>query len=263
MNGGRPFSSIELIKMYFFFLNKFPFTVEDNELMEIYRKAENNCNLFADFMRSFLLHSVNIVIIGGAVAYSCLCIWQGNYDTSTWFTPYNLYFPFNTSKVIVWYAYLGTAQAVPVYMYVFVSSTTISYFVSGCIYLVAFCAHIKFMIQQTNKCIVDARIKRGSDQKNATKCSSIEGRIMMKRTILFQSQIMNIFDMVSRINSALLFSQLLTNVLFFASAIFQLEGSIKHFNFNRLAMNSICISVGVFWSLFLCYAATITSQSIF
>lgn len=234
---------------------------ENEEIIRIYRKAEDNCQSFSTFLRKSLLYMGTFGILALAMIYSCVCMWQGNYDTSTWYLPYYLYVPFDTSTVFGWYLQLPTTQAIFCYSYTYVSATTICYFVNSCIYIVACCDQLKLMIGIMNEKFtqIPSRVVKKSKVKNK---GAIEGRIVMIKMIEFQKRIFFIFELVSRINSALLFFQLLGNVLFLSSAIFKLEESFRHFSLNGIAYYSACIAVSVFWSLFLCFGATITSERV-
>lgn len=77
------------------------------------------------------------------VVNSLLCMWNGNYVTSTWFSPMKISVPFDTSSVFGWYMkfLIQIWFAMCYNMYI---STLIPYFANCCSYIHACYEQFKF-----------------------------------------------------------------------------------------------------------------------
>lgn len=113
--------------------------------MSIYRKTEKKCRNLTKFISiGYLLDAATLFT--AAVIYSFYCMWSGNFDTTTWLLPYNLYLPFDTSTIYLWYVlwlmqcYIGLVYSLSV-------TCVTTYFESCCLYIVALCEHSNALIQ--------------------------------------------------------------------------------------------------------------------
>lgn len=88
--------------------------------------------------------------MGGALFFSLYCMWRGNYDTSTWYTPYEMIVPFDTTTVFGWYFLVFGIQIHECYMYVFIAGASVSYFVSFCYYIEACCEQFNAIMFDMN-----------------------------------------------------------------------------------------------------------------
>lgn len=107
--------------------------------MEIYLAAERKGRLFSKFVSLFLL-SCMVTLFLLSLIHSWISMGNGNYKTSTWFSPYKFHSPFDTSTVFGWYM-LWLIQVYAGYTYNLSISVIIMYFVSCCFYIEACCKH--------------------------------------------------------------------------------------------------------------------------
>lgn len=76
------------------------------------------------------------------------CIWQGNFDTTTWTSLYNIIVPFDTSTVIGWYSFY-IVQCYLACTYCYNQPTVITFFMGCCLYVEALCKHFECLIHQS------------------------------------------------------------------------------------------------------------------
>lgn len=113
--------------------------------MAIYMKTEEKSQYWTKFIS--LGFQINVVILFLALLiYSFYCIWMGNLNTSTWHLPYNLYVPFDTSIIYLWY-FFWLIQFYVAMSYSMTITCSTTYFLSCCFYLVALCEHFHSLIK--------------------------------------------------------------------------------------------------------------------
>lgn len=116
--------------------------------MHLYVKAEEKCRNLTKFLSiGYLLDAAALFI--AAALFACYCMWTGNFDTSTWLLPYNLYIPFDTSTVLGWFL-LWLIQCYIALVYSLSATCSMTYFVSCCLYIVAMCDHFNLKVQSIN-----------------------------------------------------------------------------------------------------------------
>lgn len=95
------------------------------------------------------------IIIVPALVHSVFCIYQGNFDTSTWYFSNKMTTPFDFSTVSGWYMTLLTyaVGAIPCFS---IMLATMSFMVCSCYYIQATCNHFQVILGECDA-IVSAR----------------------------------------------------------------------------------------------------------
>lgn len=76
------------------------------------------------------------------------CIWEGNFDTTTWKTLYNIVVPFDTTTIIGWYLHY-IVQCYLACTYCYNQPTVITFFMGCCLYVETLCKHFKCLIHKS------------------------------------------------------------------------------------------------------------------
>lgn len=122
---------------------------EHGDIFEVYLKAERKGRTCTIWLSSFIVGSCTMTLYLLSLIHSWVSMWNGNYETSTWFVPYKLVVPFDTSSIFGWYM-LWLIQIYAGYTYVLSISAVISYFVSCCFYIEACCEHLFLVLKALN-----------------------------------------------------------------------------------------------------------------
>lgn len=88
-------------------------------------------------------------MFGGALLYSFYCMYDGNYDATTWILSYKLSVPFDITTVWGWYLIwiISTQIGIP---YSLAMIALMSYFAGSCYHIIGICNHFKFVISSIN-----------------------------------------------------------------------------------------------------------------
>lgn len=127
---------------------------ERNGFADIYRKAERNGRLCTKWISLYVVVNCTLCAFLMAIVHSIVCMWRGNYQTSTWFLPYKMSVPFDTSTVFGWYIF-WLVQIYAGYTYLFTISAVITYFVSCCFHIVACCEQFLYMFNALDSQFVE------------------------------------------------------------------------------------------------------------
>lgn len=76
------------------------------------------------------------------------CIWDGNFDTTTWTTLYNIVVPFDTTTIVGWY-FFYIVQCYLACTYCYNQPTVITFFMGCCLYVETLCKHFKCLIHKS------------------------------------------------------------------------------------------------------------------
>lgn len=78
---------------------------------------------------------------------------NGRYDTSVWLLPYIISVPFDQGTLLGWYlVYISNTCTSMCYSFIMTSTT--SYFVACCYYIVAICEHFDLMMDLVKKDVI-------------------------------------------------------------------------------------------------------------
>lgn len=214
--------------------------VQEPEEANIYWIAEKTCRQCAKIIASYI--PVHLTLFITAVFCSIYNIRSGNLVTSTWFLPFPVLMPFDSSSILAWYAVwflqinIGTAYVLSI------TSTTL-YFVCCCFYIRAICEHFAWCIQAANEDIelnrnekdpAEQGRRRQMIQNNLGKSVEIHVQLIelvffflrhfkletMHSIVLLKSRT---FKMVADINSGSIFALLPLNVIFAACTLYNME----------------------------------------
>lgn len=120
------------------------------------------------WMPSVILTYSNIFAFLPSALHSMICMWQGNFDTSTWFFPVKVVVPFDTSTVFGWYMkFFIYTTAVDVYF--FAISSTVIYLASCCLYIEAGCKHFQLILKDIDENAGSGKINKKIFHRNRLK----------------------------------------------------------------------------------------------
>lgn len=132
----------------------------DTEAYEIYQKAEWKCRM-STVMCSMIAGCVGglIFTILPSFIHSVVCMWCGNFDTSTWFFFLQVKVPLvDSSNIFVWYS-MVILEILLVCTSSFLYGTIITYYMSCCYYIEACCEHFRLICQK-----IDEKIDEDPDK---------------------------------------------------------------------------------------------------
>lgn len=243
------------------------------EFLRAEEKSQRLCKWFTIFI--FVIFTFGVIVV--PLVMSMWCMYIGNFDSETWFLAYVIKLPIDKSSVIGWYCeYL--LQAYSGYAFLFTITFTVTLF-GGCSFYIEACLmQIKHMF---------ANIDAHAHIENSAANKMIERKIF--ETIIFHNKIIVVYDTVAEVYSVAIFFHLISNVLFFAGAIYQTEmvfialfccqilntsfefvvnlfifiSTFKTIDEIGLALffNVMCIIEGLSYTFILCYFAEVSSSS--
>lgn len=136
-------------------------------------------------------------------------IYTKNYQSEMWFLPYQIILPIDKSNMFGWY-FEFVLQAYSGYAFVLTITSTVTFF-GGCSYYIEACLHqFTHMFK-----IIDKNIENNENIR------MIEEKVFS--AIFFHNRIIDFFEILADVYSAAIFFHLMSNVLFFAGAIYQTE----------------------------------------
>lgn len=164
----------------------------------MYWNAEQQCRRFIYKFGGFVVFHHAPFIIALLFPIYCVCI--GNFDTSTYYSPFRMFVPLSVDSVLRWYLFLIFQISVG-NAYVSCVIPTISYFVCCGYYLDALCDHFDYLIELVDDEFV--QIKGECD------CAAIHKRSLNSRKLLSKAvdQHNKIYECVFR-QSNLVFKQI-------------------------------------------------------
>lgn len=133
---------------------------------------------FAKYMTIYFIVSSAIFIFLLSVIHSVICMWHGNFDTSTWFLSIQMSVPFDTSSIFGWYM-KWVLQACGGFVYNTSIPALVPYFVCCCFYIGACCEHFRIKYEQFDANIANHNEKQGGKFKEG-KVDRIEGNFLMQ-----------------------------------------------------------------------------------
>lgn len=110
----------------------------------MYWECEQKSRKFQRTICRYIFCELFVYVV--AIFGSFYNIYIGNFDTSTWSSPYNLIVPFDKSTVLGWYLYLFVNFNMGM-TYTASTTSVISYFVVCCLYTSAVCDHFDIIMQ--------------------------------------------------------------------------------------------------------------------
>lgn len=129
-------------------------------MITIYWTTEQNCRKYTKLIFSYIFCHQST--FGAALCFSFYCLYTGNFDTSTWFLPFAMVVPFDTSTFEGWYLFLFIQISIS-FSYITCMVSISSYFVCSGFYIEAICDHFAFLIYSIQETI---KINRNeNDQK--------------------------------------------------------------------------------------------------
>lgn len=143
--------------------------------MRIYRETEMKCRFYTKLAPTLYSIVAVLVCILPAVIYSSVCMWYGNFDTSTWFIPMKFAVPFNTATIGGWYVAL-LVKVVIIWVFIVVITALLTYLLSVCWYVKALRDHFESFFQK-----IDSKIT--FDQMHSER--NTEEKFFFKELILF------------------------------------------------------------------------------
>lgn len=128
--------------------------------MTIYWNIEQNCRKYTKLLFSYIF--CHQTTFGAALCFSFYCLYTGNLDTSTWFLPFAMVVPFDTSTFEGWYLFWLIQFNISL-SYITCMVSISSYFFCSGFYIEAFCDHFAFLINSIQKTV--ERNRNEKDQK--------------------------------------------------------------------------------------------------
>lgn len=204
----------------------------------MYEKVEERCRKYTKRIASYVLF--NELPLFPSLFHSFYCLAIGNHETSTWTPPAPVSVPFDTTHIWRWY--IQWILFVNVYfVYIYIAALISSSFICFCLYICAICDHFKLMIQSLQKIIATNRVEKNPKKSQKlnkliveTLCKAVEIEVkalewvdfnlFFKKTIVTRRISFNsIFDLVKKVYSGVLFSNLPTNAFYVALTLYNLE----------------------------------------
>ncbi|XP_055305885.1 odorant receptor 22c-like [Sitodiplosis mosellana] len=189
---------------------------------------------------------------GAALLYSFYLIRFGNFDTSTWFLPFTMVVPFDTSSVEGWY-WFWFIQFSASLSYIMCMVSVSSYFMCCCFYIEAICDRFGVIINSIRKSVKQNQIEKDKPKflENRSKI-----RDQIHDAIDLHVNIFQIFKMVSNINSGTIFALLPVNAIFLGISMYSTENSVADMSPAFMLYNVLCIVSSVMWPYFFAHFAT-------
>lgn len=119
---------------------------------EIYRSTERKCRLITKWTLFLTWAACGTFGILPSIIHSMICMWHGNFDTSSWFFATKMSLPFDTSTVYGWYISLIFETLFP-FAAIAIAMPPVSLLVGCCLYVVAHRDHFKAIVNK-----MDAKI---------------------------------------------------------------------------------------------------------
>lgn len=174
-----------------------------------FHTAEERSHFLCKWFTMFIVISFTVGTILLSFGMSLWNVYEGNYDSATWFLPYQIKLPIDKSTMSGWYFEL-LLQAYTGYAFVLTITSTVTFFGSCSFYIEAGLNQFKHMFMG-----IDNSVANEEDDKIAEK--------QIFEAIVFHNKVLSVFETVAEIYSAAIFFHLICNVLFFAAAIYQTE----------------------------------------
>lgn len=209
-----------------------------------------------------------------SVIHSSISMQSGNFDTSTWSLPIKIAFPFSTETVFSWY--MGLLMILLfAETFIVVIMAILTYLTSCCLYIKALRDHFESIFRK-----IDLKIEL--DRTVSIKRTNTKTQSGFKELIIFHVKVaewvlnsdiyksyldshffrfLSIFQLVADISSGTIFCQLVGNVIFVAGGIYYFERTVLHTGIGVLIAVFIIV-MGLLWSFFLCYSASLSSDVI-
>lgn len=122
-------------------------SAKETKSFEIYKNCEWKCQTWTKWPLILVYAAPMTISVFPPLIHSSLRMWQGNFDTSTWFSIYRMAMPFDTSSIFGWYG-LVLAGILMGPTPVFTITAIITYFMSCSFYVDACCQHLLFLYFQ-------------------------------------------------------------------------------------------------------------------
>lgn len=157
---GILFITILFNQKKFIFVLKYCLHLAENGEYDIYWNNEQKCRKFTKRIFCYILWHSQVFVT--ALLYSFYCVYTGNFNTSVWPLPFNFVAPFDTTVVwgwyLMWFIQFNSAMS---YCLSVIAPT--SYFVACCLYNVATCDHLNFLIQ-----LIEADVKESLREETSS-----------------------------------------------------------------------------------------------
>lgn len=125
---------------------------------------EQQCGFYTKWITAIGSATIAVFMFGiFTVAFSIFQIWRGNLDASTWFFPFKVSVPFDTTTILGWYVYATISSMEGCSAAVFLL-VTVFYLACCCMYLKACCEHIQIIFDDADEAI-QAKNKSERQQK--------------------------------------------------------------------------------------------------
>lgn len=128
------------------------YSAEETESFEIYKKVDRKCQMWTKLTLISNVGAVAMLFMVPFFVHSLFCMWQGNFDTSTWFWILKLATPFDTSNIFVWYGLVIVGDFMAM-VNTFLGTTIIMYFMSCSFYVDASLQHFHFVSNKIEEII--------------------------------------------------------------------------------------------------------------
>lgn len=172
-----------------------------------FQKAGEKSNFLSKWLPIVVLFFFTFGTLFVTFGMSLWNIHKGNYESENWFLPYQIILPIDKSSMFGWY-FEFILQGFIGYVFVLSITTTVTVF-GGCSYYIEACLNqFKHMFQELDQ----------TDEKNIR---AIEENVF--KAIIFHNKIIAFFEILADIYSGAIFFHLISNVLFFAGALYQTE----------------------------------------
>lgn len=140
---------------------------------EIYWKTEQICRKYTETM--FLYPYVHETMFLPSLITAIYDIYRGEYSIETWRFAFSLEAPFDTTVLLGWFLEWFLQCMFMGIGYSFGLLTALTYFMSGCLYVMAICEHFEWQMNSVND-----DVNRYQNEINVLKLPKIKQQIHLK-----------------------------------------------------------------------------------
>ncbi|XP_031617477.1 odorant receptor 4-like [Contarinia nasturtii] len=220
----------------------------DEQVASIHWNTEQNCRQFTAKFMKFVF--ANQSMYAASLLFSFYCMIVNNFDTSTWILPFTLWVPFNTEHLLGWYLLLFIQFSMGM-AYSMSQVTITAYFVCCCNYIGAICEHFNLLMNSV-RADVEFNLNEKNPHLHQNRCREIERKLATAVSI--HEKAYDIFNMVSEVNTGVIFALLPGNTLLLGLTMFNVEHTT--FEVVMFVWHLISIACALVWPTLFCYSAS-------
>lgn len=215
---------------------------------DLYIQAERESSFFTKWTMIILTWMYITVLYIGCTIYACYNMFMGNWDSTTYFLPEKMWFPFVDNNTIIGFFVLLLIQAFSYYIHTSAILVSFLYFINCCMFIIASCKEFERQFNDINELInADDYANRMMDIKaRLVEATTLHIRIIKfvyTQLLYFEFELMcaftdcSISEMLSNQCTGTIFFLLNAGVAFFAIALFRFERVV----FNSRFLNQFIL----------------------